>query len=129
MELKLRIKTPPSRAGFMQDTVGVFLKLGVRPKETYINEDKSELVWLIDTDPRRYVDICKKVALFDSITKNILANKHVRKLADNQHVIDEVEKMCKEQTEIEVIKDATAQELVDANKTWLQRVKETWKKE
>jgi predicted nucleotidyltransferase len=70
----------------------------------------------------------KKVNLFQNLTSWTADNRIVRKafkqFGATEEQFKEVSRMLKEGTEIKVIKEATAAEMVEYNKTYWQKIKE-----
>lgn len=128
MEIKIKIKTPPGQALFTQHSVGMLILGTTKTKETYVNDDKSELIWVIDAPIRKIMDITRKIGMFNAYLKVVLTNPKVRKLADGQDVLNKVDAMLMENTKIEIIREADAHELVEANETFWDRVKNKWNK-
>jgi len=127
MELKIRITTPKGQATGAQKTLRPFL-IGSKKKiikfETYVNEDDSELYWVIVTDLRRSLKINRNITMYKVMIGTILGNKRVNKMIKDEKQKEELRKMLSDQTKIEIIKEGEAQELVEYNKTFWQRMKE-----
>lgn len=137
MEVKVCIRTPKGKA----DTALDDWKLRVikntlfkksKVKEEYTNKANDKLYWVIQTDARGYLRIVKSVSNYSSIVSGVFENKHVRKgikkMADSPEDYEQLKTMIKDGTRVSILKQATAQELVEANKTYWQRIKETFKK-
>lgn len=70
--------------------------------------------------------IQKKVLYFDKIMAGVLDNRLVRK-ACNKEDLPILDDMLRNHTKVDIIKQATAEEIVEGNTTWWDRVKEKWK--
>ena len=132
MKTKIIIKTPAGQAaGTMKKIKPLIIGFKKVKIETYVNDNDDEMVWDIEGSVRDIISINKNVSMFDSLIKTIFNNKMVQKKAA-KHLTEEDQKKLKDmllnQTTCEVIKEATAQELVEANKTRWQRMKETFTK-
>lgn len=132
METKIQIKTPKGKAKTMEKYLrpvilgaNVFKRFRKQHHDIYVNDDDDTIVWDIEAPIRRILKIQKNVSYFDVLVKTAMTHKKVKKhLNPDQH--DELEDLLKNHTKIEIIKNATAEELVELNKTWWQRVKETF---
>ncbi len=132
MKTKIIIKTPPKQAGKAQRNIKPFI-IGMKKVKivTYVNKEESEMVWDVKGSVKDILKINKNVALFDNLMKGAFNNKAVDKLRkkvlsedDNVTLTD----MLLKQTKVEVIKEASAQEIVEFNKTWWERMKERFVK-
>lgn len=132
MEIKIRIKTPKGHAKKVEKKLRKVLLGSNKPKEMFTSPDDDELFWVIDVSIRRALKIQKNVAAFDTIIKTIfnsnLLKKHIIKKRMLPGQKAELKEMLLDHTEIEVIKKATADEII-GNKTFWERVKEKFKKE
>ena len=131
MEIKVQIKTPPGNANGVEKKLRGFLLGGNKPKEIYTNEDNSELYWVIEGPSRKIMKINKNVAMYDIIISNLLQNKYIKKYAYPRLKEDELKKlkdMLSNQTTVSVVKNATAEEMVEENTTFWDRVRKKFKK-
>lgn len=127
MEIKLKIATPE---GYAESTLKrvdfklLLLPFRVKIKEEYVNKKGDEIIWLLDVPADKYHKLLKRVAGYDAMLGAVLLNpvlQKVMKPGEDQKVQDLLAR-----TKIEVIKKATADELVEAGKTRWQRIKDTW---
>jgi 4-hydroxy-3-methylbut-2-en-1-yl diphosphate synthase IspG/GcpE len=129
--IKIRITTPKGQASATQKRLQPFL-IGSKKKlvafNTYINEDDSELYWEIETELRRAMKITRNAGMYKEMIQAVLGNKTVAKLIESPEQKQELTNMLNDQTKIEVLKEADANELVEYNKTFWQRIKDKWKK-
>jgi len=135
MITKIMINTPKGHA---QDNEVRLRKLiiGVKRKRVtvinnYVNDDDSQFIWEIEGSVKDILRINKNVSRFDSVMRNVLDHKLMKrtirkKLSDEGEA--ELKELLKDQTTVDIIKNATAEELVEANITWWQRMKKTYKK-
>jgi|26BtaG_2_1085354.scaffolds.fasta_scaffold15743_3 hypothetical protein len=131
MEVKIIIRTPKGQAKGMEWKLRKVLLGKIKPKEMYVSKDDNELVWVVDAPSRRVTKIIRNVSFFDVTIRNIFENKALKKTLWKKlsaKDLKELEGMLKQQTEVEVIKNATAEEIVDEGKTWWQRLKEKFQK-
>jgi hypothetical protein len=127
MEVKIMIRTPKGQAKGTEKKFRYFIPIGGIIKETLINDEDSEMIWVIDAPYRKVLEIQKRVNWYSHSVGAVMGNKKFKKLV-NEDQKEELEDMLNNQTSIEIIKEATANEIVEANKTWWQRVKEKFKK-
>ena len=136
MKIKCIIKTPAGQAKKTQGTLQnvIFGKLWRRYDkfESFVNEDDSECAWEMETkNVSDYVRITRNLASYEVMVRKILESKRVKKEAAKNFSAEDMarlKEMLQSQTSIEVIKEATAAELDEYNKSWWQRTKEKMKK-
>ena len=137
MQIKIRIRTPPGQAdmSIKEGKLMLVKKLLLRKttvKEEYVNKDNDTLIWVVETDPGNYLKICKKIGMYEGLVqtvfKNKIVDKAIKRLADSPEDYQELKRMVKEGTKIDIIKEAIAEEIVEANKTYWDKIKETFKK-
>lgn len=128
MKIRIEIKTPPGQATGTEKKLRLFL-LGRmdKPQETYVSPADDCFYWEVDVSIKRALDIQKNVGRFQNLTNWVLEQKMLKKAADKESDIKELQEMFK-QTQVRIIKQATADEIVEANKTFWQRMKEKFKK-
>jgi len=132
MKIKAIIKTPKGQATKAQATLQnvIFGKLWRRYDkfESFVNDEDSEVAWEIEThNVKDYIRISRNLAMYDVMIKRILESKKVKKIAAkefSQEDMARLKEMLQNQTSIEVIKEATAAEISEGNKTWWQKLKE-----
>jgi len=133
MEIKIQINTPKGAAEKTAKRIEPYI-LGSKKKikhDIYINEEDSCIIWDVEGEPRKLQSINKNVAMYDKLVVNILNNKLVKKAFSKDWSAEEwgeFENLLKNHTTINIVKRATAEELVEYYKTWWDRVKETFKK-
>lgn len=133
MKVKAIIKTPKGQAKKTEGRIQNFI-LGLKKFKSfksYVNADDSEILWEIEDSPRTIIKISRNMALFDSIMSGVLNSRIVQKTLrkrldgeDEQTLKD----MLLKQTKLEVIKEATAEEIVDSNKSFWEKLKEKFKR-
>lgn len=132
MKLKCVIKTPKGQASKAQKTLQnvIFGKLW-RKYDTfssYVNDADSEVAWEVETrNTRDYMRISRNLAMYDVMIKRILDSKRVKKIAAKEFSEEDLKRlkeMLQNQTSITIIKEATAAEIVEGNKTFWQKLKE-----
>ena len=100
-----------------------------RTLETFISPGDDEVAWEVEGDPRCVIKMKNNIAKFDMMMGWALKSKMVRKMAMSNLSNDELQAlddMLMRQTTIEIIHEATAEELVEANKSFWQRIKDKW---
>jgi hypothetical protein len=136
MKIKALIKTPKGQATKAQNTLQnvIFGKLWRKYDhfDSYVNDADSEVAWEIETrNVRDYVRISRNLAMYEVMIRHILASKRIKEYAQKQFSKEDMlrlRQMLQEQTTIEIIKEATAAEIVEGNKTFWQRLKDRMKK-
>lgn len=100
-----------------------------KPSDTGYKNDC--FYWELDVGAREFVKYQKKIYMFSSLASGVVGNKvfkgAAQRLGATKEQLTEVEHMLMDGTEIEIIKAATAEEIVEANKTWWQKFKEEFK--
>lgn len=131
MQTKIIIRTPKGHAKKMEKRLRPYLLGKNSPHSIFVNDDDNELVWEVEAEYKRILKINRNVSLFDSILKGAFNSKAVKKAVQKKLSLEDqaqLNDMLFNHTTVEIIKEATAQEIVDANKSWWQNVKEKWKK-
>jgi hypothetical protein len=137
MELKIRVKTPVGQAKVTSERVDMRLLLLARTKaklkESYVNKENSEFIWVLDVPPRNYSKVLRNISMYTvgvhATLSKVAGSKLVRKHMEEgwESKLDDMFK----QTKIEVLKEATPDELAEINegyKSFFERVKEKWNK-
>jgi hypothetical protein len=126
MEIKIKIRTPQGHAVQIEKKLQPFV-LGFlkRPDEIYVNKAEDELIWVVRGSVKQILKISKNVARYDSYVKGIMGHKLLKNMLDEDSK-KELDDMLLNQTKIDIIKEASAQEIVEANKTYWQMIKETF---
>lgn len=131
MKTRIRIRTPQGCASVTEAKLKPFL-IGSRKiqNEVYVNDEDDTIIWEIEGKIRDIMSINRNVALFDSMMSQILKSKVVRGSMAKLSKEDEkqLKEMLTQQTTVEVLKEATLQELDEYNKPLIQRIKEKFKK-
>lgn len=133
MRLRLEVQTPPGQAAGSERKLRVVL-LGVlkRPEQTWTSPDDSTFYWEIDATPKEYVRVTKNVGRFQGAMSFLFDKKLFRKtiegLANHKEDVETVRQMLTDGTKVNIIKEATAQELEADGRTMWQRVKDTFKR-
>jgi len=128
------INTPKGYATENEIRLRKFI-IGVKRKRVniinnYVNGDNSTFIWEIEGPIKDVLRINKNVSRFDNVMKTVLDHKLMKrsirkKLSDVDE--QELKDLLSEHTTVEIIKNATAEELVEHNITWWQRMKNTFK--
>ena len=131
MKIKIRIRTPKGQARKAEKRLRPWL-LGLKSRHaTYVNEEDNELYWEVEDNVRKCLKIQRNVNLYEQVVKTVLDNKAVKKtlrgkLSDEQEA--DLKDMLMNQTKVDVLKEASAKEIVDFDKTFWERVKERFNK-
>jgi len=132
MEIKISVKTPKGQALGLEKKFRPFI-IGSKKKlvNTYVSPDEDEVIWDVEGTVREILKIQNNLARFDQFVRGAMDNKLMRKTMQktlSKQDAKDLEEMIMNQTEVSTIKRATAEELVEANKTWWQRTKEKFRK-
>lgn len=133
MRIRLEVKTPPGQATGTEQKLRLFI-LGKlkKPATTYTSPDDSLFYWELDVSVKDYLRIGRNCTLFSSGMASALDKKLVRQslthLADKAEDLETLRQFLVEGTQLRVIKEATAAEIVEGNKTFWQRVKDSFKR-
>lgn len=134
MNIRLRVKTPPGHAETVEKQLRVFL-LGrlKKPADTWVSPDASEFYWAADTDIKTYFRISRNARLFQMLAGGTLdqieKRTWIKKMAQvTGETINGARRLI-EETEVEVVKNATAEELDEAGKSFWTRMKERFRKQ
>ena len=132
MKVNILIRTPEGCASKTSSKIKLFL-FGKKHaiKNVYINDKDSEMVWEIEGSIKTIMKIQKNVAKFDVFVSMLFKSKFVKKaikkyMDDKQE--EELNDMLKNQTEVIIIKDVTADELTEYNTTWWENIKHKFNK-
>ena len=134
MELKIKITVPEGYATssnkdfFEMKLIKKLMFRKTKIKEEYTNEIGSEMFWIVEVNARNYIGVINNVYMYSNIVSGVFANKHAKKalkrLSDSPEDYEKVTSMMKEGTKVEIVKEATTQEIFDANKSYWIKSKE-----
>ena len=131
MRTRILVKTPKGQASKTEKKIRMFILGMQKAHNIYVNEEDTEFVWEIETNVRKTMKIHRNVCRYEQMMKGVLDHKLMKKTL-RQKLKPEDEEMLKDmllkQTEVVIVKNATAEEIVEGNMTWWQRVKTTFKK-
>jgi predicted DNA-binding antitoxin AbrB/MazE fold protein len=133
MKVKIEIKTPEGQAeGTLKKLKPFLIGFNKVKSESYINNNNSIMYLECEGRPKEILKITKNcytyTAFIDQIFKQKIMGKGIMDLADSKDDIKELEKMLKEGTKVKIIKEASAEELVEGNKSWWDNIKQKFKK-
>lgn len=134
MEVKIRIQTVPGEANKVQKRMIKFFKLGnVKNSEVFINDNDSEILWVVEDSFRKIMGIQQRVLMWDQLMTQVLDNKYLKKIAKKK-LSDEdmanLKDMLENQTNVEIIKPATEKEtikILQKNDSWWEKIKHKFK--
>jgi len=132
MEIKISVKTPKGQALGLEKKFRPFI-IGSKKKllNTWVSPDDDEVIWDVEGSVREILKIQNNLARFDQFVRGAMDNKLMRKTMQktlSKQDAKDLEEMIMNQTDVSTIKRATAEELVEAGKTWWQRTKEKFTK-
>jgi len=81
MQYKITVDTPAGEAGKTEPQlkihiIGMFKRIN---QDTYINEDKSQFIWVIESEVRDYFRIQKNIVRFQALSTAVLKFPMVKK--------------------------------------------------
>ena len=133
MKIKLHVKTPPGHARSVEHQLRPFLLGRLKNKPTvYVSPDGSAFYWEADVNVKQYFRISRNAVLFHQIAGGTLdaINKRswIKKLAKITNSTVEGARSLIDDTTVEVIKQASAEEIVEGTTTLWDRIKQTYEK-
>jgi hypothetical protein len=129
MKIRILITTPK---GFAKSTLENFIEkllIGSAKvkREVYTNETDDSIYLELEGDVRTIYAINKKAlnanGMLSATFSKSIVKKTFRKLANSEEDFNKMIDMITNRTKIEIIKDATADEIVESGETWLTRLK------
>ena len=127
MKARIIIKTPKGQASGTEEKLRAFILPGKVNHQVMVNDDDDTIIWEAEGTVKQIMRINKNVAMFDVMIKGIMDNKLVKKACEPGQY-DQLKEMLANNTRIEIIKEASAEEWVESNKTWWDKIKEGFKK-
>lgn len=134
MIIRLRVKTPPGHAASVERQLRVFI-LGKlkQPGTTYLSPEQDEFYWELDAPVKTYFRITRNAHLFQQLAGGVLDSMNKRawlkKLSGITGTTVKGAKELIDETSVEIIKTATAEEIVEGNLTRWQKIKNSFHKE
>jgi hypothetical protein len=132
MKIKLEIRTPIGQAKKSAARLRPFI-IGLHKVniDQYVSQDDGTIYWEIDGSIRDILKIQRNATMFGTMMSTLLTNKVVHGAMGRLSKDDakQLNDMLLNQTKVTVIREATAQEIVEENKTFWQRVKDTFSKD
>lgn len=132
MRLRIEVKTPAGQAAGAEAKLRtVILWRLEQPPQTWINEENSIFYWEIEATPKQFDWMTRRVGLVQGIMIGIFENKKAKwaitKFADNPQDVETLREMLTNGTTVKILKEATAQEILDDGTTFWERIKKTFK--
>lgn len=129
MQLRIVVSTPPGKAKSTEAQLRLILLKLKKPLSTGVNQENSQFYWELDCNITQYSKLTKNVINFQKLAGLVIDAKVFQKAVKQfggatPEDIKIVREMIMQGTTIDIIKNATAQELVEANKTFWQKLKE-----
>ena len=125
MKARLHVQTPPGQARGAEKKLRGFLLATQAPTETGVKDDG--FYWELDLTYKQWVNLEKRVHLFQSFSMYVMDMKILRKavktLGASPDDIEAVKLMFQDGTRVEIIKNATAEEIVEGTTTWWEKFK------
>jgi hypothetical protein len=131
MKIKIEIETPKGQAkGTLKQFRWYFKLFSGCKVDAYCNKDDSCIYLECDGSIKQILQVQKNVASFYAMPDLILGNKHIKGLIKTKFPeattddFSKLEDMLKNGTKVTIIKEATAKEIVEADKSLWQSIKE-----
>ena len=129
---KIKITTPKNQAKATEKKIRKFIIGFKKVKvDTYTNDDDNELYWEVEGSVRDILKINRNVFYFTQMIQGVLDNKLMKrtmrkKLSPEDE--EQLKNMLLNQTSCEIIKEATAEEMVEGTMSFWDRMKSRFKK-
>lgn len=134
MKIKIHIKTPPGQAKAAEANLRLFI-LGKlkKPANTYTSPEDDAFYWDADVTVKQYFRISRNAHLFQQLAGGTLdaINKRswIKRMANITGTTIKGARALIDNTTIEIIKQATADEIVEAQTTRWEKIKNTYHRE
>lgn len=132
MQIKILIRTPKGQAQKAEQKLRLFLLKTKKPTEVYTNDLDNEICWIIEGDPRYINKLQHKVTQYHSLMNMALNNKMVKSVIRkkvSKEGAEELYDMLINQTEVTVVKAATAEELAKNKESVFFKIKNLFSKD
>jgi hypothetical protein len=133
MKIRLKVETPKGQAAGAEKKLRLVI-LGTlkKPCDTYVSPRGTSFYWDLEVTVKQYIKIGKNVAVFTKGLDKALdikaVNKTLKTLADKPEDIDTLKEYLGNGTRISILKNATAEEIIEGNKTFWDTIKEKFQK-
>jgi len=131
MIVRAIITVPPGQAQKSSAALRNFLLVGTRyDVKSYVNLDDSQIIWEITAPMRTIFGIQKRLTMYEIMTRQAINSFPIKKFIKRYAAPGEAQKLEKlmlEDTKIEVVKAATANEIVDATTTRWEKIKKAFR--
>jgi hypothetical protein len=132
MQVVFKVKTPKGQAQGTNDKIKKFIIGFNKVKvETYVNDENSEIVWMVTGQLKYVMRVQANIARFDALIKNIFEHNLMKKFTGeklSKEDVEELREMLENQTSVEIVRKATQEERDEYSSTWLDRVRNLWKR-
>lgn len=126
MKLRMVVTTPKGQGPGAEKRLRLFL-LGMTTKPTETGFKDDGFYWEIDTDVKGYLALQKKAVMFSQLAGGVVSSRMFKsaatRLGARKDQLREVEEMLVNGTKVEVVKTATAEELVEGTMTRWEKFK------
>ena len=132
MRVKIKVTTPKGQAeGTSKKLKPWLIGFNKVKTETYVSPENDIIYIEVEGEPRRVLKVTENAHKYSLIINKVFEQKIMGKgIKDAVDPKDreELEHMLKEGTQVEVIKEATAEEIIEDNKSLWQRMKEKFRR-
>jgi len=130
MQVRVLITTPEGCAKHTEEQLRRFILIGhKKPFFTAINDNDSEVAWLIEGTPKDVFKLTRAVCMYykvaNMVTSNNIAKKSIQLMtgATKEQML-QLKDALSNNTKVEVVKYATAQELVNDEKSIFSKIRD-----
>jgi hypothetical protein len=134
MKLRIKISTPKGAAENTWNKFKAVLGIGKGKStyEGYVNDSNDTIYIEVEGNIRECFRIMKNVNIFqhkkNEIIKNKLAQKGLKGMGATNKQLTQLQDLFENDTNIEIVKEATAQELQEYNMTFWDKIKQKFRK-
>lgn len=133
MKVRIRIRTPKgyARSTELRMRPMIIGKANKLTNKVYANKNDDTIIWIVEGGVRDIMRISNNVNKYELIIKGVFNNKmfkkvYLKKLSEQGK--KDLKNLLTDQTKIDVVKEASAEELIESKKTVWSRIKEKIKK-
>lgn len=136
MKIKIKVTTPKGQAEGTSSKLKPFIIGFNKVKvDTYVSPDNDVIYLDVEGEPRRVLKVAANAQAYSAIIENVfqkkIMGKGIKDYIDKPEDKEQLEKMLKEGTQVEIIKEATLQEELNeyaGKKTLWQLIKEKFRR-
>ena len=130
MQVRVLITTPKGCAKQTEARLKKFILIGIKkPMSTYVNDNDSQLVWLIEGNAKDVFKLTQAVNRYFIVAKQVVSNNMAKRgiklmTGATNDQMEQLKESFMNNTTVEVIKEATALELCQDDRSIFSKIKE-----